>query len=364
MKKKIAKRILLCSLVTCLICCMTALKVNALDENKLNKIISVEVESEVEEYAKKIAPIHFHALQSDFVQEDRENLYLGKAISIYNAESNEMIYMFCIINNSKIVALLQITKDQVANELNSSMSISFSNELDKLLNDQGDLSYKLVTNGNDIYAVSESNEVRLYQINPEIQSQSIKKEYSEIYLNAKVKTLSKLDICMVTINLNYTPLTRAVIGPNSYKTISVKGVSQGSHPWCWAATCAALINYYKGKSLTASQVANYVFPNNPEQGGAWQDVKKAYNHWGLTVIQTSRISFGSIKTRINNDSPMHLGLVKHSVALIGYEDWSNESILILLEPNGGVRKSVTLNSNGNFNYYLSGNNSWNYTRLF
>ena len=72
---------------------------------------------------------------------------------------------------------------------------------------------------------------------------------------------------------------------------------------------------------------------------------------------------------INNYNPMHLGLVKHSVGLIGYEDWTGvlgegQKILILLEPNGGVHKSVTLKSNGNFNYYLTGDDTWLKTRRF
>lgn len=61
---------------------------------------------------------------------------------------------------------------------------------------------------------------------------------------------------------------------------------------------------------------------------------------------------------------MHLGLTGYSVGLIGYKDWvgshsgSNERILILLEPNGGVHRSVTLNSTGNFYYSLGGNHAW------
>ena len=68
---------------------------------------------------------------------------------------------------------------------------------------------------------------------------------------------------------------------------------------------------------------------------------------------------------------MHLGLARHSVCLIGYEDWvgsaggNNDQILILPEPNGGVQKSVTLNSSGNFYYKISErNNAWLYTRIF
>ena len=39
-------------------------------------------------------------------------------------------------------------------------------------------------------------------------------------------------------------------------------------------------------------------------------------------------------------------------------------ILVLLEPNGGVHKSVKLNSSGNFYYELGGDNAWLKTRKF
>lgn len=98
-------------------------------------------------------------------------------------------------------------------------------------------------------------------------------------------------------------------------------------------------------------------------------MKKAYNHWGLYPTQTNRISFGNIRTILDNNKPMHLGLTGHSVGLIGFRyldlgAGEYERILILLEPNGGVRKTVTLKSNNNFDYYLSRENAWIYTRKF
>ncbi len=71
-------------------------------------------------------------------------------------------------------------------------------------------------------------------------------------------------------------------------------------------------------------------------------MKKAYDHWNLYSSQTGRISFNSVKSKINADKPMHLGLV----GLIGYEDW--------VSSNGGIQKSVTLTSSDNFTYSLGG----------
>lgn len=64
------------------------------------------------------------------------------------------------------------------------------------------------------------------------------------------------------------------------------------------------------------------------------------------------------------------GNLGHSVGLIGYEDWigvpsAGDRIIIILEPNGGVRKSITLNSSGNFSYSLAGDSySWSRTITF
>ena len=145
--------------------------------------------------------------------------------------------------------------------------------------------------------------------------------------------------------------------------MSVNGVSQSGNT-CWAATCAAIINYYRGYSLSDIDVVRYIFGSNWNQGGSWSNMQDAYNHWDLSASQTGAISFSSVKDNINDGDPMHIRLTSggsgHSVGLIGYEEWvgshggGNERILILLEPNGGVHRSVTLNSSGNFNYNFGG----------
>lgn len=49
----------------------------------------------------------------------------------------------------------------------------------------------------------------------------------------------------------------------------------------------------------------------------------------------------------------------------GVTGGNNEQILILLEPNGGVHKSVALNSSGNFYYDLGGGeDAWVHTIEF
>ena len=247
----------------------------------------------------------------------------------------------------------------------STLGKSFSEEINRILMKSHGIEYNLYTDGNNLYAFDGKSVSEIYQVFNDGEDKHIRMLPSMMYQTGEKGRLTLENLLEPYYKGTVSPIQSAK-GLIDYKTVPVSGVSQGNHPWCWAATCAALTNYYQGEMLSARDVATYVFPSNPEQGGTWTEVKKAYNHWGLYPTQTGVISFSGVKSNILNDSPMHLGLSGHSVGLIGYEDWgtSGDSILVLLEPNGGVRKTVTLKSNGNFNYYLSGTDSWIYTREF
>lgn len=317
------------------------------------------------EYASDVSEQHFYNVSQDLKgygmkETSLDNYGLGQYFSVYNIQNHKSSYFFTIVCGNNIEGLMMVNDD---GELTSSLGKYFANELEELLNSNYNTQYKLVTDGNNIFALSSNNKKLLYSINPNNVT-DISYKFDNISFNNEEK-ICYSDLVTVVKPLVTSNLIRGDVNrPLSYKTVEVKGVDQGNHPWCWAATCAALINYYKGNSLSASTVAKYIYPNSPEQGGSWTEMKKAYNHWGLYPSQSSRISFSSIKTNINNNKPMHLGLTNHSVGLIGYEDWEDRNMLILLEPNGGVKKSVQLKSNGNFNYYISGDDSWNYTRIF
>lgn len=343
------------------------------DENSVNGIRSLETQTELLEYATNVFPKHLHALvEIGDLNGAVEEYSLGEPFTVFNVEENTNSSCFPVLQNEDIVAILEISENQC--EYNSSLSVSFARELEDILNSNMMKSFVLLTDGIHLQAFDGETSVEIFKLyndgnevgelssNFTLSLSSLPKNS----LQSELKTEIKADDFL---HGNLYPT--AIDGPTSYETLGVQGVSQGNHPWCWAATCAAMINYLKGKSLSASKVANYVFPNNPEQGGTWDDIKKAYNHWGLYPSQTGVISFTRVKSEINSHKPMHLGLKGHSVGLIGYEDWSgsgggsNDRILILLEPNGGVHRSVKLNSSGNFTYSLGGgSNAWKYTRRF
>ena len=334
-----------------------------------SSLLSYVSTSEMDNYANQIfvkhlsAAIHSGSLENFGLSSNSIADYnLGTSFSVTDIDTQQNTYFYPVLCNGNVDGLLQVMYSN--NEYSSSLGDSFSDELMGLMMRTNGYTYQLYSDGNNLYAHNGTTVYEIYQIYNDGNT-AANLEIPTSYRMSQIKEITVQDLTTSNVARSSGASTFAS-SPSSYKTIDVTGVSQGSHPWCWAATCAALINYYEGESLTASDVANYVFPDDPEQGGVWTDMQSAYNHWGLYPTQTGRISFSSVKSNINDYLPMHLGLTGHSVGLIGYEDWGlfGDNILIILDPNGGVRKTVTLKSNGNFDYYLSGTNSWNYTREF
>lgn len=342
--------------------------------NEPSKIVSLERDPAIFSYASNALPKHLHSLLDVGEFSGSIGDYtLGQSFSIFNTEEHTDSTCFPVLYKGEFVAILEISKG--ASEYQSSMSVSFAKELTAFLSTNQMHHFVLITDGVHLQAYDGIRSIEIFQLYPDgsVFTPSNLEYVSSLLTLSPPETTSTYADLISPSSLPAT--TRGPVQPKEYKTVNVTGVSQGSHPWCWAATCAALINYYKGENLTAETVAKYVFPDDPEQGGNFSDMKKAYNHWSLYPTESSgTVSFATVKSNINDDKPMHIRLTSsaggHSAGLIGYEDWTGvpgegARILILLEPNGGVHKSVTLNSSGNFNYSLGSHSlSWSKTITF
>lgn len=323
-------------------------------------IESVIASEDVINYAKEVSKQHFYTIKDDFGSFGFKNTNpysykLGGYFTIYNYIDDSVIYEFAILSNDEIVGFLEVT--DIEGELCSIMSKSFAEEMNKLFIELK-YTYELISNGNQIYAVSNNDKILVYS-QSEIINDEFDIKYGERYSNNMfVQTLENIKInatflCELSINRGSTS------SPLSYKTLNVSPVRQYKDT-CWAATCAAIINYKKGLNLTYYDVSSFIHPNNPYTAGTVGECCTAYFHWNIATTTHNKISFSSIKTEINNFRPMHLYLYKdaiygHMVSLIGYEDWEDRDIVILLEPNDGLRKTVTLTSSGGFNYILGAN---------
>lgn len=330
-------------------------------------IRSNPVAAEVNEYALRILPKHLHALNTAEELKVSNNCYLGQAFEIYNIENHQSAAYYPVVDREKIIAILQVSKS--AGKYNSILSVAFSRELEKLFL-EGKTQYTLFTDSVNLYAYDGKTAKVIYALNPSETNYAVRSVGD--YEVATNTALSLKDLkTAVKSSERSAGMLLAPIPPYESNVLPVAGVSQTGET-CWAATCAAIINYYKGTSLSDIDVARYIYGDSWDQTGGWNDMKNAYNHWGVYPSYMGVIGFGRVKSNINSGDPMHLRLVGnegHSVGLIGFEEWDSnyggDRVLILLEPNGGRRESVTIDDSGNFTYILSGYSfSWENTIEF
>lgn len=220
-------------------------------------IKSYTVPADITQYAKREYKKHVQSLIR--VDELEDSSYsLGHPFSLFNIEFNTKSCCFPLINRNtgRIAGIFEVYKD--SDEIVANLSKSFSDQLMEILSTPKE--YILITDGNTIIAYDGIDHSTIFSINPYGEESNLSSKLDNNLYN----NLSSITSTKITELLEDKPSELQsifnVVGPTSYKTLGVAGVSQGGHPWCWAATTAAIINYYKGKSLSARTVANYAFP--------------------------------------------------------------------------------------------------------
>lgn len=334
------------------------------NNSKATSIRTNTVNEEYNEYALSVLPKHLHALKAAKELNSTNTCYLGKAFEIYNIKNQKATVYYPLVDAGKIIAILQVSKHN--GEYNSALSKSFANNLELLLSQNNGEQYTLLTDTNSLYAYDGKTVKAIYSLNHAAPTYATRS--ANDYAINTTRALSLQDLKIATKNSERsTQMLLGPIEPYESKVLDVAGVKQ-QDATCWAATCAAIINYYKGTNLSDEDVARYIYGDNWKKGAFPKQSEQAYNHWGLypSYIE-GRLAFSGIKQNIDYGYPLDLHLygpvLNHEVALIGYEEWNDEyggdKVLVLLEPSYASHESVTLNSNGNFTYVLEGDEmSW------
>ena len=345
-------------------------------------IVTSKIPSEAINFAAKEFPKHKGALMRskdkyDFQLNKVEKFSLGTPFSVFSYNDNNVsqsdIYHFPVLENSKIVALFSVTKTK-DNSFTATLSKSFASELEQLVKSNESKNFRLYDIEDNIIAADKSTFVTLSEnkVNNKktvIDSLKIKKINESANKNMSSKKYKEDKVSLYNQSsevINYSNPD----APIDYAYLGVPIVLQGSHPWCWAATCASIINYIKGESLSAGTVVQKVYGSQVDQGGGWTEIKKAYNSWGLYPYQTSYMTYSQTKSYLKGYYPIHARMFAateaHSMTLRGFEEYDNSSNLyLLIDPNKSYYVSVTAYNNGNNVYYIMNNKAfyWNYSIL-
>lgn len=125
-----------------------------------------------------------------------------------------------------------------------------------------------------------------------------------------------------------------------------KPKGQGYHGLCWAASCETIVNYNKGKNLTAKEIAKYM-KIGVDDGATDEKSQKAMKHYGVSYkLKDSPLSFEVTKKNIEEKFPIfitteHKKKIKkkieydwHAVTLYGYKMNKKRTPYILIWNSG------------------------------
>lgn len=316
------------------------------------------------EFSNQISSILDAPEKYGFSSSEVKYFKLGPAFTCYYYNGSslkaEKGYCYPVLYGNKIRGIFSLTKNPNG-ELTSTLTKSFSEKLSNLNKDN----FIIVNFKNNIFAVSKNNYVLLEKTTDKsnlsfntLSSSELSKINSLIVNQSALKEDITKPISS-TSNINFSS---KITASASSKTLSVPIVLQEDHPWCWAATCAALINYDKNLSITKEAVVRYIFGSLVEEGGSDSDIMNVYKHWGLSPKEyTSPLSYTQTVSYINNNDPLNTLMYYdegysdeegHSMSLIGYSNSrTGYKTYKMIDPNMDYYVSVTATTSGSDIYY-------------
>lgn len=252
----------------------------------------------------------------------------------------------------------------------------FGEALESLKENSLNSKFRILSTKNGLYAVNSENSVKL--LKEDDNNQVIEPSSSELRkINRAIiekKSISDIEktsiICEDSTkeNVNNNFIFNVISNPiNKYLDVSI--VRQSGNT-CWAATCAAIINYETRSSTRTSlsdiDVAKYVYGDDWNKGGLVKEELKAYNHWGLyRTYYSSSISYSKAVEQLQSGSPIDCGFYAyrnvlmnygHAMTCRGFVEYENGSkYFSLIDPNSSSYVSVTAYDNTNdVTYILNG----------
>lgn len=336
---------------------------NASEVRGADSIISVDIPQEVKDYATEIAPsllgnVIDNEDMYDVSINNYSNLYLGNPYVILQMdnESQEDIYYFPVIEDSKAKLILSVYKDHGV--WNASLSKDIADELNNLVSTGDSNDYILYTEDGAIYAQSDDTLKELYSDDLFSRGKfNVRSSYKSKVNNMKSAFKNKVDKfniqekCEGTSDIGKKVIQKRkidseaslmAIGANSSnpfavnetntKLLNMNGCkvnqadSSGTERnMCWAAVVASIVRYVKGNtSLTASDVCNKI-GISMDSGADATTAQSALNTYSVYMsFLSAQCPWETIVSDISNKKPIFMGSVclssnvAHATTIIGY----------------------------------------------
>ncbi len=259
----------------------------------------------------------------DLTEKEIDQLILLDGIQATKEVNGEYIntdtYYFPVTLKGKIYLILTI--DFSDEEPVATIGTSFSEEMNRFLDESKSNKYKIIIKGDGLYIKDGKSSSPLELINNTIDLKNVDLE------SKVISDRFQLDPILPLSESNY---------------LSVPVVLQGSRPWCWAASIASIINYKEDRSLTANNVVNAI-GGNSNTSGSIENIFDAWDTYGYTPELYYNFYYSDIKNCIDSDYPIHALLTDtsdpddatlgHSVVIRGYSYDSGKIYYSIMDPN-------------------------------
>ncbi|MDE5782329.1 MAG: hypothetical protein K2I03_12770 [Lachnospiraceae bacterium] len=254
---------------------------------------------------------------------DAADIGIGENISIYNFDADSLFDMYPILNSEgECVLVAQVSEDN--NVCVNNDTALYEDILDKTDGKGECIVY--IDNG-VIYAENENKQIELKDTGfngnnkNDISEYTYEEKVDEIVTKEDSVSFSKYDELLCGAldtdvqeddetwedeDIDFDDL---VCGAASGRCNIKKFMKQGNYNLCWAASVATIVNYKKGRNISAKTVAN-AMKKGYDDGATVAETEKALNKYSLTYkMKSSKISWATIKRRISvNDRPFSIAM--------------------------------------------------------
>ncbi|MEY8329902.1 hypothetical protein AALB81_11330 [Lachnospiraceae bacterium 48-33] len=284
-----------------------------------------------------------------------ETAYIGEYFSVYNAEDDNLFFVYPIYVNSECKYLAEVSMEGIAS---LTTNVDMIEKIKNLPSNQ----YILYIDNGRLYAESSLNNIFIKQmkfINEDKVSEFAEYSFEEkeeylkvIYGIDEIDYIDVFSEQLTYIVCNDKNYSRSVdIGRDgtltTYQCSITNFVPQGGYNLCWAASSATIIKYKTGISFSATSLADK-YNMSYTIGASIAQVKRILADFGLSYTSLlSRMQWTQIKENINADKPFIIFLkggdgeetIKHTLTGYGYgciirDTTANVRAVYAWDPNG------------------------------
>lgn len=335
----------------------------AVDE-QIVSVFKEQYESDVLTLAKSYA--------NDFGINEK-NLYIGTPFIIndLDEELQDEVYYFPILSEKNEICVIASLMGTTGG-----WRMSISTEFAEALNgiDFADNQYILCESDENIVAIGINNDIVLEGTeNREIQKFENETYSEQIELVEETEdNFQKIDLSTEYDEDSVDMYTKKYSTNTSNTKICslYNQQNQGNYGNCWAAACATIINYEKGKNYSATTICdkmNVGYNDGATIGVAQlalQEYGVQYNY--LNMDSANILPFADVKLNINNKYLVYVSAKSyyngkqngHAVTVYGYKDLSNKYVVIW-NSGTGTTQTVEYKSSGT-TFQYSGH-TWRWT---